>query len=82
VLVIGILAIEAIEKLYPNDTVRNTRVNSCSTKENASVLDVRVFAGKQHDEAGYTEEGTEDVAETALLGAIGNVADCNRHDGG
>jgi len=38
-------------------------------------LDAGGFGAEQHGEADDAEEGNEDVAETALAGTVGDVAD-------
>lgn len=45
-------------------------------------MDARARGGDEHGEADHADYGGEDVAEAALAGAVGDVADCYGEDGG
>jgi hypothetical protein len=66
----------------PHDRVRNTRVDASRAEEDADVLDGVVLTADEHGETGDAEERGEDVAEAALAGAVGDVADGDGGDCG
>lgn len=59
----------------PGDGVRDAGVDAHGAEERACVLDAWRAGAEEHGEAYDAEEGHDDVAETALLGAICDPAD-------
>ena len=64
----------------PGDGVGDAGVDAQGAEEGACVLDMGLLAAEEDGETGDADEGNEDVAETALAGAISDVADGDGQD--
>lgn len=66
----------------PGDGVGDARVDAEGAEEGAGVLDPGAGGGEEHREADGAQDGGGDVAEPALAGAVGDVADGDGQDAG
>ena len=67
---------------HPGDRVGDARIDTESSKERACIFDMWLLRGELHREPCNAEDGDANIAETPLLGSIGNETDGDGKDGG
>ena len=64
----------------PHDGIGDTGIYAQCSEECSGVLDAGRFSAEEHGEADHAEEGGEEVTETTLAGAIGDITDGDGQD--
>lgn len=63
-------------------SAKNLRINAQSTQESTRILDIRVLARNQHDEAHYSKQRHKHIDQPSLLSSVCNGTNDNGEDSG